>query len=188
MPASRVPRTVTAPAEGWSNPAATLSSVVFPHPGGRTTETNSPSPTSSVVSRTAVYRSDESSRELNVHSMCSSARAAGMMRGVASAVFRVCLFHELVRIGEGEVHSVCFYFAVEGRYDFERVSRAGIRDDSVRRDGFLHLVEREQVQRLVSEQIRLGNRTEHVLGRSRLAPFVGANDGVGERLDRARGL
>src|SRR6266849_1254020 len=209
MPASRAPKTVTAPADGWSNPAATLSSVVLPHPVGPTTETNSPSPTSSVVSRTAVYRSDESSRELNAHSMCSSARAAGMMRGVyremssecpldlaeprrpipagpASAVFRVCLFHELVRIGELEFDFLCLYFGIEGRYDFERVSRAGIRDDSVRRDGLLHLVEREQVQRLVGEQIRLGNRTEHVLRRSGLDPFVGANDGVGERLDRAR--
>src|SRR5712692_10505290 len=211
MPASRVPWTVTAPAEGWSNPAATLSSVVLPHPVGPTTETNSPSPTSSVVSRTAVYRSDESSRELNAHSMCSSARAAGMMRGVyremscecpldfaeprrpipagpASAVFRVCLFHELVRIGELEFDFLCLYFGIEGRYDFERVSRAGIRDDSVRRDGLLHLVEREQVQRLVGEQVRLGDRTQHVLGGSGLDPPVGAHDGIGQRLDRVRVL
>src|SRR5712691_9517194 len=189
MPASRVPWTVTAPAEGWSNPAATLSSVVLPHPVGPTTETNSPSPTSNVVSRTAVYRSDESSRELNVHSMCSSARAGSMIRAVyraGSTVFRIRPFHELVRIGELEFDFACLHFGIEGRYDFERVSRAGIRDDSVRRDGLLHLVEREQVQRLVGEQIRLGNRAQHVLGGSGLDPFVGANDGVGERLDRVR--
>src|SRR6267143_5193804 len=128
MPESRVPKTVTAPDEGWSKPAATLSSVVLPHPVGPTTETNSPSATRRVVSRTAVYRSDESPRELNVHSMCSSARAGGMMREVyremssenvcsirrsqidacriqadpASTVFHIRPFHELVRIGELE--------------------------------------------------------------------------------------
>src|SRR5258705_52111 len=169
MPSSRVPKTVTAPAEGWSNPAATLSSVVLPHPVGPTTETNSPSPTSNVVSRTAVYRSDESSRELNVHSMCSSARAGSMIRAVyraGSTVFRIRPFHELVRIGELEFDFACLHFGVEGRYHFERVFRAGIRDDSVRRDGLLHLVEREQVQRLVGEQVGLGNRAQHVLGRS----------------------
>src|SRR2546422_9071428 len=189
MPASRVPKTVTAPAEGWSNPAATLSSVVLPHPVGPTTETNSPSATRSVVSRTAVYRSDESPRELNVHSMCSSARAGGMMREVyrsGSTVLHIHPLHELVRIGELEFDFLCLHFGVEGRYDFERGSRAGIRDDTVRRDGFLHLVEREKVQRLVAQQIGFGNRTEHVLGRSGLDPFVGANDGVGERLARAR--
>src|SRR5256885_2216794 len=189
MPASRVPKIVTAPAEGWSKPAATLSSVVLPHPVGPTTETNSPSPTSKVVSRTAVYRSDESPRELNVHSMCSSARAGGMMREVyrsGSTVLHIRPLHELVRIGELEFDFLCLHFGVEGRYDFERGSRAGIRDDSVRRDGFLHLVEREQVQRLVAEQVGLGNGTEHVLGRSGLDPFIGANDGVGERLDRTR--
>src|SRR5258708_3275681 len=189
MPASGVPKTVTAPAEGWSKPAATLSSVVLPHPVGPTTETNSPSPTRSVVSRTAVYRSDESSRELNVHSMRSSARAGGMIGAVyrvGSAVFRIRPFHELVRIGELELDLLCLHFGVEGRYDLERGSRSGIRDDSVRRDGFLHLVEREQVQRLVGEQIGFGNRTEHVLGRSGLDPLIGANDGVGKRLDRAR--
>src|SRR6266571_6635827 len=189
MPASRIPKTVTVPAVGWSNPAATLSSVVLPHPVGPTTETNSPSPMSSVASRTAVYRSDESSRELNVHSMCSSARAGSMIRAVyraGSTVFRIRPFHELVRIGELEFDFACLHFGIEGRYDFERGSRAGIRDDSVRRDGLLHLVEREQVQRLVGEQIGFGNRTEHVLGRSGLDPFIGANDGVGEGLDRTR--
>src|SRR5258708_34451895 len=103
MPASHVPKPVTAPAEGWSKPAATLSSVVLPHPVGPTTETNSPSPTSSVVSRTAVYRSDESSRELNVHSMCSSARAGSMTKPVyraGSTEFRVRPFHDLDRIRE----------------------------------------------------------------------------------------
>src|SRR5882762_8488787 len=151
MPESRVPKTVTAPDEGWSNPAATLSSVVLPHPVGPTTETNSPSATRRVVSRTAVYRSDESSRELNVHSMRSSARAEGMIGEVyraGSTVFRIRPFHELVHIGELEFDFACLHFGVEGRYDFERQARAGIRDDSVRRDGVLHLVEREQVQRL----------------------------------------
>src|SRR6266508_3793281 len=103
-------------------------------------------------------------------------------------VLRVRFLHELVRVGELEFDFLCLHLGIEGRYDFERVSRAGIRDDSVRRDGFLHLVEREQVQRLVGEQIRLGNRAEHVLGRSGLDPPVGADDGVGERLDRARVL
>src|SRR6266496_4289019 len=191
MPASRIPKTVTVPAVGWSKPAATLSSVVLPHPVGPTTETNSPPPTRSVVSRTAVYRSNVSSRESNVHSMCSSARAGDMIGEVYRAgltVFRIRPFHELVRVGELEFDFLCLHLGIEGRYDFERVSRAGIRDDSVRRDGFLHLVEREQVQRLVGEQIRLGNRAEHVLGRSGLDPPVGADDGVGERLDRARVL
>src|SRR2546428_1519253 len=102
------------------------------------------------------------------------------------SVLCVRFFHELVRIGELELDLLRLHFGVEGRYDRERGSRAGIRDDSVGRDGLLHLVEREQVQRLVGEQIGFGNRTEHVLGRSGLDPFVGANDGVGERLDRAR--
>src|SRR5260221_4069735 len=172
MPASRVPKTVTAPAEGWSKPAATLSSVVLPHPVGPTTETNSPSPTRSVVSRTAVYRSDESSRELNVHSMCSSARAGSMIRAVyraGSTVFRIRPFHELVRIGELEFDFACLHFGVEGRYHFERVFRSGIRDDSVRRDGLLHLVEREQVQRLVGERYGVGTRSINVLRSIRLA-------------------
>src|SRR5258705_8837175 len=167
MPASRIPKTVTAPAEGWSKPAATLSSVVLPHPVGPTTETNSPSPTSSVVSRTAVYRSDESSRELNVHWMCSSARAGSMTKPVyraGSTVFRIRPFHELVRIGKLELDFACLHFGVEGRYHFERVFRAGIRDDSVRRDGLLHLVAREQGQRLVGGQPGLGNRTQPGLG------------------------
>src|SRR6266850_1148680 len=127
MPASRVPKTVTAPAEGWSKPAATLSSVVLPHPVGPTTETNSPSATRRVVSRTAVYRSDESSRELKVHSMCSSARAGGMIGEVyraGSTVFHIRPFHELVRIRELQFDFLCLHFGVEGRYDLERVLRA----------------------------------------------------------------
>ena len=48
------PSTLTVPIEGLSNPAATLSKVVLPQPVGPTTETNSPSPMTSVVSPTAV--------------------------------------------------------------------------------------------------------------------------------------
>ena len=54
MPASGSPNTSTVPLLGASRPAATLSSVLLPQPVGPTTETNSPAPTASVTSRTAV--------------------------------------------------------------------------------------------------------------------------------------
>src|SRR5438309_2650963 len=78
----------------------------------------------------------------------SSPQAAPQDDGASapSFVLRVRFLHELVRIGELEFDFLCLHFGVEGRYDLERGSRAGVRDDSVRRDGFLHLVEREQVQ------------------------------------------
>jgi hypothetical protein len=54
MPTRRSPKTSTAPLLGASSPAATLSSVLLPQPVGPTTETNSPAPTESETSRTAV--------------------------------------------------------------------------------------------------------------------------------------
>jgi hypothetical protein len=54
MPDSRAPNTCTLPALGGNRPAATLSNVLLPQPVGPTTETNSPAPTLSVTSRTAV--------------------------------------------------------------------------------------------------------------------------------------
>src|SRR6266850_706818 len=185
MPSSRVPKTVTAPAEGWSKPAATFSRVVLPQPVGPTTETNSPSPTRSVVSRTAVYRSDESSRELNVHSMCSSARAGSMIRAVyraGSTVFRIRPFHEFVRIGELEFDFACLHFGVEGRNDFERVFRARIRDDSVRRDGVGQRLDRVRV---LSDEIdrRIETARGHRTAQGLLGSPQGA--GVGDDLDVA---
>ena len=54
MPASGSPKMRTCPDEGLNSPATTLSSVDFPQPVGPTTETNSPAPTASVTSLTAV--------------------------------------------------------------------------------------------------------------------------------------
>ncbi len=54
MPDSGVPKTCTVPRLGASSPAPTLSSVLLPQPVGPTTETNSPSPTLKLTSRTAV--------------------------------------------------------------------------------------------------------------------------------------
>ncbi len=54
MPESGAPNTSTVPLLGSSSPAATLSSVLLPQPVGPTTLTNSPAPTVSVTSRTAV--------------------------------------------------------------------------------------------------------------------------------------
>ena len=54
MPSSGWPNTCTVPLLGASSPAPTFSSVLLPQPVGPTTETNSPSPTVSVTSRTAV--------------------------------------------------------------------------------------------------------------------------------------
>ena len=54
MPDSGWPNTSTEPVLGASSPAPTLSSVLLPQPVGPTTETNSPAPTSSDTSATAV--------------------------------------------------------------------------------------------------------------------------------------
>src|SRR5688500_4681025 len=55
MPARGSPKTRSTPEDGFSRPAATLSSVDLPQPVGPTTETNSPSPIVSDTSFTAVY-------------------------------------------------------------------------------------------------------------------------------------
>src|SRR5207302_5311371 len=49
------------------------------------------------------------------------------------SVLRVRFLDELVRIGELELDLLRLHFGVEGRYDLQRGSRAGIRDDSVGR-------------------------------------------------------
>ena len=54
MPVSGAPKTRTLPVLGASRPAATLSSVLLPQPVGPTTARNSPAPTVSVTSLTAV--------------------------------------------------------------------------------------------------------------------------------------
>ena len=54
MPASGWPNACTLPVLGCSRPAPTFSSVLLPQPVGPTTLTNSPAPTVSVTSRTAV--------------------------------------------------------------------------------------------------------------------------------------
>ena len=54
MPDSGWPKMRISPDEGASRPAATFSSVDLPQPVGPTTDTNSPSATRIVASRTAV--------------------------------------------------------------------------------------------------------------------------------------
>ena len=52
-PVTRRPRSDTSPRVGRSRPATHFRSVVFPHPDGPTTQTNSPSSTSNVTLPTA---------------------------------------------------------------------------------------------------------------------------------------
>src|SRR5512132_2584520 len=99
MPCSGSPATRTAPDDGLSRPAATLSSVDFPHPVGPTTDTNSPSATESVTSFTAVYGRASPARAANVQVMRSNSRAAVM----PLFVFRVGLLHERVVEGLREI-------------------------------------------------------------------------------------
>src|SRR3954468_2487857 len=88
MPESGSLKTRNAPAEGRNKPAATLSSVDLPQPVGPTTETNSPSPTASVTSFTAVYAPAPPPRAAKVQVIRSNSIAAmalclGTMNGAA---------------------------------------------------------------------------------------------------------
>src|SRR5438105_11878213 len=73
IPESDAPCTRTSPDEGFSKPAATLSSVDLPQPVGPTTDTNSPSAIESETSFTAVY---DPRAPAKVHVIRSSSTAA----------------------------------------------------------------------------------------------------------------
>src|SRR6202165_3125057 len=174
------------PADGCSSPTATLSSGDLPQPVGPTTDTNSPGATSSVVSLMAVYRAP--SWETKVTVMSSSASAATTAALLLLAVLGVRFLDELVGVRLGEIDAFGLDRGVERRQRLERrlgSCLAEIPVPGIRRP---HVVECEQVHRLVAEQVLFGHGGEDLLRRRGLHPEQRAHRGIGERRHGVRVL